>query len=65
MSRTPEEFARIYGTEEYRAWGYALPCLVEGCETRDRRPGTGRRMECCHTTTGGMGRKADAELHPH
>lgn len=58
MRRTEAEMERIYGPWAYRAWGYGLPCIVVGCTTRDYRPGTTKRMDCCHVTNGGMGRKA-------
>lgn len=57
--RSPEESERIYGPWRYRAWGYGQPCVVVGCETRDRRPGSVHVIECCHARTGGMGRKSD------
>lgn len=59
MSRSAAETERIYGPWEYRAWGYGLACLVVGCKTRDCRPGGTHWMECCHSTNGGMQRKAD------
>lgn len=52
------ERERIYGPWSYRAWGYGLGCVVVGCETRDRRPGSVQGMEECHVRTGGTGRKA-------
>ena len=61
MSRTPEEFLRIYGPPEYREWVDAQRCLVTTCETREnmwRPDGRGFR-EICHVRNGGMGRKAD------
>ena len=54
------EWERAYHSHERLEWGYALGCLVVGCETTDTRP-YGNLMECAHTRTGGMGRKADAK----
>lgn len=42
---------RVYGSQDRAAWMRALPCAICG-----RSP-----CEVAHTTTGGMGRKADAE----
>lgn len=50
---------RVYGPWAYRAWGYGLPCLVRGCETRDRRPDAVKVIECVHVTTAGFGRKSE------
>ena len=47
----------VYGPWSYLAWGYGLPCVVVGCETRDRRPGSLKVIECCHVHTKGMGGK--------
>lgn len=56
LSKLEQE--RKYGPWAYRAWGYGLPCVVVGCTTTDRRPGAVKIMECCHSRTGGMARKA-------
>lgn len=55
-----EEVAeRVYGPWSFRAWGYGQPCIVEGCETTDRRPGGLNVIEQWHVSRrdGGMGRK--------
>jgi hypothetical protein len=67
MSRTPEEFIRIYGTPERQAWMRSGKCLVADCPTnRGRRPPwtpDGRKLrEICHTANGGTGRKGDADV---
>lgn len=60
MARKADE--RVYGPWSYRAWGYGGSCVVVGCETRDRRPGSTAVLECCHVgkgPTGGMSRKGE------
>jgi hypothetical protein len=59
--RDESEFKRIYGGWDRLAWGYGQPCLIVGCDTRDRRPGSVQPIECAHTENGGMGRKADSD----
>lgn len=53
--RRKSEFARAYGSEERVAWVRGQTCIVQASECR------GQPIENAHTTTGGMGRKADAK----
>lgn len=50
--RTPEEDARIYGPEDFRAWLHQQPCAVCGWI------GKPEQMQQCHARTGGTGYKA-------
>jgi hypothetical protein len=58
--RTRSEFARIYGSKKRVAWVKSLPCAV-----RDSSPISALvcddRIQNHHITTGGMGRKANAD----
>lgn len=54
--RRAKEFARAYGSKKRVKFVQSLPCLVDGC---NRYPLA--RM-VAHIETGGMGRKADANL---
>lgn len=75
--RSPEEYARIYGSKERVEWVKALPCVTtwrddwwkfRGDHSNGRilYGGTGTackgKGENAHIVSGGTGRKADAEL---
>lgn len=53
---------RAYGGFARLAWGYGIGCAVDGCSTRDCRPGGTHPIECAHVDRagggGGMGLKA-------
>jgi hypothetical protein len=51
--RSASEFARIYGSKARVAWVKSLPCVVGNGSCAGP-------TENAHTTTGGMGRKAEA-----
>jgi len=63
--RTPGEFARIYGSPDFRSWCYRQSCLVVGCQTTTTRPNTrsNRPLELCHIGNEGKGRKAEWRGH--
>lgn len=44
---------RVYGPWGRLAWGHGLPCVVVGCETRDRRPYRANMIECAHVGPAG------------
>lgn len=49
--RKLSEFQRVYGSKERVAFVKSLPCVVPGCQDR--------RIQNCHSRSGGTGRKAD------
>lgn len=56
--RSRDEFVRIYGGEEYVEWMKSRPCFVVALAIPSRS--CFGEIQCAHTVTGGMGRKADA-----
>jgi hypothetical protein len=57
--RTSEEFQRIYGGADRVEWMQRQPCFVVALQLAVSRSCFGA-VQVCHTVTGGMGRKADA-----
>jgi hypothetical protein len=57
--RTSEEFQRIYGGADRVEWMQRQPCFVVALQVASR-PCFGA-IQCAHTITGGMSRKADAQ----